>query len=194
LHVAGIVGCLAAYTSATHADVPPPTLRVRLTSPVSTSRSKPGDPVGAISVTRLIMEGRVVATPGCVLPGVVVQSARQDRLHAPASVALAFTRGSIAIKSPIRSTRRWSTWSTRETVDDDGLILGVSPRLWSRPSAVPPAHQLQAGASCCSRDGRASASAITCDTPTPELSRPPNLAIGAAQPLRTVSRTRSCPT
>jgi hypothetical protein len=194
VHLAGIAGCLVVWNSTTHAVVPPPTLRVRLTSPVSTSRSRPGDPVSAISVTRLIIDGRVVATPGCVLPGVVVQSERQNRFHAPASVALAFTRllDRNQVAYPLE-TRVIDVVNARETVDDHGLILGVSPRLWSRAFGrfLRPINYKPGAELMLSVTDAHEASAIVCDTPTPELEPTAELSrMVRAEPLRTFSRAK----
>lgn len=126
--LAGVVVCLAASAAVPRAEDPPPTLQVRLTSPISSARSRPGDPVSAVSVTSLVVNGRLAATPGCALTGVVLDSRRPKGLRGVEVLALAFTRlvDRDQTSHPL-ATRLIAVDNARERVDGEGRIVGGSP-------------------------------------------------------------------
>jgi hypothetical protein len=130
-----------------------------------------------------------------VLPGVVVESVRQNHLHAPATISLAFTwlldRNQVAY--PL-DTRVIGVSNARETVDDDGLILGVSPHLMSRAFGrfLRPINYKPGAELLLSVTNVHAASAIVCGPSTPELEPTAELSrLVRAQPLRTFTRTKA---
>ncbi len=200
--------CLTAWTATPRAGVTPPTLGVRLTSPVSTSHSRPGDPVSAVTVTNLVVDGRMVATPGCSLPGVVVESRRPRSFYAREVVALAFTQlvDRDRVIHPL-ATKLISVDNARERVDGEGRILGVAPvnvltiaangtrilrALVSKAvGKIPPEINYKPGTELVLRVTEVpTAASIVCGPLTPELEASAELSrVVNAQPLRTMTKT-----
>jgi hypothetical protein len=203
--LAGVLVCLA-WTAAPHADGPQPTLQVRLTSSVSSSHSRPGDPVSAVSVTYLVVDGRIAATPGCALTGVVLESRRPKSLRGSEVVALAFTRlvGRDQVVHPL-GTQLIGVDNARERVDGNGRILSASPgnilkialngvqvvrELASKAVGwIPPEINYKPGAELLLRVTDApAASSIVCGPVAPELEPSPELSqIVDAAPVRTTT-------
>ena len=119
---------MAAAAASPAAQKEPTTIYARLETPVSTTKSAVGDKVSAISVTALAVDGRVLATPGCKMPGVVKESLRPKGLNGREIVALEFVQliDRAGASHAIR-TRIIEVDNARETVDDQGRIQGVAP-------------------------------------------------------------------
>jgi len=105
-----------------------PTVVARLTVHVSTTDSKAADKITAVSVTPLIVGGRMVATPGCTMPGVVVESVRPKGVTEREIMAFEFSelvdraQVSHAIKTTLIDVD-----NARETINGTGQVLGVAP-------------------------------------------------------------------
>ncbi len=104
------------------------TFQARLESDVSSARSKVDDPVMAISISPIVVNGRVVATAGCKLPGRIVESLRPRGINAREVVALEFARlvDGRGATHPVQ-TLLVDVDNARETVDARGRILGLAP-------------------------------------------------------------------
>lgn len=126
--VAGLALATGVSVAGTSHDFDAPTLDIRLTDSVSTTGSKAGDTVTAVSITSLVVNGQTIATPGCALPGVVLESVRPKGINARESVALEFS--SLVDRNKVAhslTTKLIEVDNARETVDADGRILGVAP-------------------------------------------------------------------
>lgn len=100
----------------------------RLETPVSTTKSAAGDKVSAISITALMVDGRMLATPGCKMPGVVKESTRPKGLNGREIVALEFAELiDRAGASHAIGTKIIEVDNARETIDEQGRIQGVAP-------------------------------------------------------------------
>ncbi len=105
-----------------------PVLHIRLLSDVSTSRSKPDDKIDAVSVAPLLSGGRVVATAGCSVPGTVVETLRPRGVNAREVVVLRFDQLIDTHKQAHRlAAQLVEVDNARESVDDEGRILGNAP-------------------------------------------------------------------
>ena len=192
-----------------------PTLYVRLLDPVSTAKAKPGDPVGAVTITRLTVAGRTVATPGCAMPGMVKESLRPKAVNESETIALTFPKlvdrnqTAHAITATIIEVD-----NGRETVDKEGRIRGVAPVEKKPESAsdalkvaangtqimralvsrmigkVPPQIDYKAGTELIVRiDNLPKAASVSCGPVVPALAETEELArIVNAQPLRSMTR------
>jgi len=118
-------------------DLPAGTpLSVRLTTRVSSRLSHAGDAVAAILIAPVEVDGRVVLPAGWTLHGVVQQAAKS---RGRSSLRLDFSTlvDEDYVESPI-ATRLVAVDNSRESVADDGRIVGFRPkrRLPSRLAAV----------------------------------------------------------
>jgi hypothetical protein len=124
----GIAACVAAWTAAPRTIAAAPTLVARLTGHVSTSDSKAGDKIAAVSVAPLMAGSKMVATAGCAMPGVVLKSVRPKAVTEGEVMAFEFTQlvdhanASHVIKATLVDVD-----NARETINKDGEVLGVAP-------------------------------------------------------------------
>ena len=192
-----------------------PTIDVRLKSPLGTTKSKRGDAVEAVTITSLVVNGKVIATPGCVMPGLVVESLRPKGLKEREVVSLEFkklvARNNVthAIETTVADVD-----NARETVDGDGRILGVAPVEKSESGTdflktaaggvqimkslmakavgrIPPQIDYKPGAELILRVTKApTAASIVCGPVPPQLPQSEALSkVVNAQPLRTLTKT-----
>jgi len=123
-----IAACLAVSAVPARTVAEAPTLVVRLTTHVSTADSKAADKINGVSVTALMSGGRMVATPGCAMPGLVLESLRPKGVNEREVMAFEFTHlVDHANVSHDVKTRLIDVDNARETVDADGRVLGVAP-------------------------------------------------------------------
>ena len=100
-------------------------LRVRLTTAVSAATAKPEQPVHAILISPVMIEGSVALPAGLDLVG-VVRAATPATETAQAELDLHFTQVSGGgARSPIDATVL-ALDNSRETVDDKGKIVGIA--------------------------------------------------------------------
>jgi hypothetical protein len=100
-------------------------LSIRLTTRVSSRASRPGEPVEAVLIAPVAMSGQLVLPAGDLLRGTVVEVEKQ---HGRASLRIDFSElvdedGHVL---PI-ATRVTSVDDSRESVSEDGLIVGFKP-------------------------------------------------------------------
>jgi hypothetical protein len=137
LAVAALALAPAAGVCARTVELPVGTpLSVRLTTRVSSSRSHSGDPVDAVLIAPVELDGRTVLPAGWTLQGTVREAARSG---GRASLRLDFSTlvDEDYLESPI-ATRVVGVDNSRESVADDGRIVGFRPkrRLPSRLAAL----------------------------------------------------------
>ncbi|HEX5069718.1 MAG TPA: LssY C-terminal domain-containing protein [Vicinamibacterales bacterium] len=119
---------LAVWAATAGAAGDPPILVVRLTSHVSTADSKAGDKIAGVNVTSLVSGGKTIATPGCTMPGIVLKSLRPKGVNEREVMAFEFTTIVDADKvSHTIKTKLIDVDNARETVNQDGDVLGVAP-------------------------------------------------------------------
>lgn len=98
-------------------------LEIRLSNPVSTVASRVGDQVGAILIAPVELDNHTVIPAGALLAGVVAAVAAPTETTG-ASLKLDFTQlGTLRI-----SARVFDIDNSRETVDEHGVIQGISPK------------------------------------------------------------------
>jgi hypothetical protein len=124
---------LASAAPARAVDVPADTpLAIRLTTHVSSRHSRPGDPVGAVLLAPVKIDGREVLAAGCTLRGRVREAGKEGGL---AKLRLDFPElvDEEGRTLPI-GTRVLTIDDAKESVASDGRIEGVRPmrRLPSR--------------------------------------------------------------
>jgi LssY C-terminus len=119
---------VSGWWAATPSSATMPDFQARLQSDVSSAHSKINDPVAAVSIAPVVVNGHVIATAGCSLPGRVVESLRPRGLNAREVVALEFAQlvDSLKVVHPIKTTLI-DVDNARESVDEQGRILGQPP-------------------------------------------------------------------
>lgn len=210
-----LLSCVGVWIAAPDAAPAGATIDVRLKSALGTTRSKVGDAIDAITVTSLVVNGKVIATPGCAMPGVVVESLRPKGIKEREVVALEFKQ--LVAKNNVThaiETALFDVDNARETVDAGGRILGVAPVEKSESGAdflktaasgvqimkslvskavgrIPPQIDYKPGAELILRVTKAPAAAsIICGPVPPQLAQSEALSkVVNAQPLRTLTKT-----
>jgi hypothetical protein len=125
LAVAALV--LTGVVSAGAVELPVGTpLSVRLATRVSSRGSHPGDAVAAVLIAPVEVDGQTVLPAGCTLRGFVREAGRSG---GRASLRLAFSEllDEDYEESPI-ATRVVAVDNSRESVTDDGRIVGLRPK------------------------------------------------------------------
>ena len=119
---------VSGWWAATPSSASTSDFQARLQSDVSSAHSKINDSVAAVSIAPVMVNGRVMATAGCSLPGRVVESLRPRGLNAREVVGLEFAQlvDSLKVEHPIKATLI-DVDNARESVDEQGRILGLPP-------------------------------------------------------------------
>ncbi len=106
------------------AEIPAGTLlEIRLSTAVSTVASRVGDKAGALLIAPVELDNHIVIPAGALLTGVVAAVAPPTETTG-ASLKLDFTQlGALRIAS-----RVFDIDNSRETVDENGAIQGISPK------------------------------------------------------------------
>lgn len=109
-------------------DAEGPTLVVRLTGHISTADSKAADKIAGVTVTPLVVKGKTLATPGCNMPGIVLESVRPKAMNEPERMAFEFSKlvDHANVSHDIK-TKLIDVDNARETVNENGEVEGVAP-------------------------------------------------------------------
>ncbi len=111
-------------------------LQVRLTTAVSSAKSRAGDPVSAVLTVDVVASGLVVPA-GTIARGVVRQATAFTWKAPQASLWLDFRElVDAAGRTTAMATKVVAVDNARETVDPDGRILGITPPRRA-PSSAP---------------------------------------------------------
>jgi len=119
--------CLAAAISlACAAEIPSGTqLEIRLTTAVNSSTAKAGDPVEAVVIAPVVIGENIVVAAGAKAHGQMKEVKQPDKPSDQAVVQIQFDQlAEGAQKAPL-SARVVSVDNARETVDEQGRILGI---------------------------------------------------------------------
>jgi hypothetical protein len=117
---------LGACSSTAAVQVPANTeLEVRLNSTLSSSKSKEKDKVEGILIAPVVIDRQIVVSAGSKICG-VVQGVRPAKAEERAQVTVQFDELTAANGDKVKiSTRVISVEDARETVDDQGQIVGI---------------------------------------------------------------------
>lgn len=128
------VVALALATMWPEARAAAPTVTVRLATPLSSARSKPGDRIEATVIG--LPDPDAAVPPGCVVTGTVVEARRRtsDQGRALLAVRLDGVRDGAGASQPA-AFRLTAVDNAREHVDDDGTVVGLAT-LNRRPNGV----------------------------------------------------------
>lgn len=129
-----VVAALALAAAWPEAQAAAPAITVRLVTPLSSTRSKPGDRIEA-TVIGLSDPGAAVP-PGCVVTGTVAEARRRTSDQGRALLAVRFegVRDGAGATQPA-GFRLTAVDNAREHVDDDGTIVGLAV-LNRRPNTI----------------------------------------------------------
>jgi len=111
------------------AEIPVGTnLEIRLTNPVSSTASKPHEPIEALVIAPVIRDGHTLIPAGSSIAGRVVTAVPVSDTAEAARLRIDFNELHIASAKIHLSTRLYDVDNARETVDETGTILGISPK------------------------------------------------------------------
>lgn len=129
-----IVAALALAIAWPEARASTSTVTVRLTTPLSSSRSKPGDRIEGTVIG--LADPDAAVPPGCVVTGAVVESRRRTSDQGRALLAVRFdgVRDGAGANQPA-AFRLTAVDNAREHVDDDGTVVGLAT-LNRRPNTI----------------------------------------------------------
>jgi hypothetical protein len=100
-------------------------ISIRLSSAVSTTNSQPGDPVEAVVIAPVVLQGYTAIAPGALVHGTVARILKPVNPGGRAELLLAFGGLTIGDKSPTFAARLVSVDNARESVDEHGQINGI---------------------------------------------------------------------
>ena len=121
-----VICVLAAAALAYAADIPSGTqLEIRLTSAVNSATAKVNDPVEAVVIAPVIVGENLVIASGVKVHGVIKEVKQPDKPSDQAVVQIQFDQLLEGAKKTPLSARVVSIDNARETVDDQGRILGI---------------------------------------------------------------------
>jgi hypothetical protein len=100
-------------------------ISVRLKSAVSTRSARPADPVEAVVIAPVAANGQTVISPGAVVRGTVEKLAQPSAAGERATLLLSFTGLHTGGAAQAMLARVASVDNARETVDDQGQIIGI---------------------------------------------------------------------
>ncbi len=101
-------------------------LRIRLTDSVASNTAKPKQPVKAVLIMPLVVDGNIVAPAGSELSGVVKSVEAVTDPHTPASLVLDFNEIHIpAGEKEKLAAKVAGVDNARESVDENGKIIGI---------------------------------------------------------------------
>jgi hypothetical protein len=100
-------------------------IQIRLKTKVSTQSSKPKDPVEAVVIAPVMVNGEFVIPAGAVARGTVEKAVQSSKSDERSSLLLSFTELEIAgVKSKL-STQVAAVENARESIDEQGQITGI---------------------------------------------------------------------
>lgn len=91
-------------------------LQIRLTQPISTATAKPKDPVNAVLISPVILDGQIAIPAGAKISGQVKEVKKPLEAHDQAVLAIEFKSLSAKIVE---------IDNARESLDENGRILGI---------------------------------------------------------------------
>ncbi|HWB98827.1 MAG TPA: LssY C-terminal domain-containing protein [Bryobacteraceae bacterium] len=116
---------LACIVPALAVQVPAGTeLKIRLKTKVSSNTSKAKDPVEAVLLEPVLVNGAFALTPGTTLRG-TVQEAKASTATERAALRLSFSELDLAGKKVKLASQLYGVDNAREQITEDGKILGI---------------------------------------------------------------------
>ena len=117
---------LAAVIPAFALTVPAGTeIQIRLKTKVATATSKAKDPVEAVVIAPVMVEGQFVIPAGAVVRGDVEKASQSTKPDERSSLVLAFTEIEIGGAKLKLAARVAGVENARESIDDQGQITGI---------------------------------------------------------------------
>jgi LssY-like putative type I secretion system component LssY len=110
-------------------------LSVRLRSPISSHHSKAGDRIRGVLVAPVVDGDRVLIPAGATVRGAVREAARKSRNKGRPTLWITFDRLEAGGAEIPMQSRVIETDNARESVDEEGMIVGLQPRN-TRPGKV----------------------------------------------------------
>lgn len=100
-------------------------IQIRLKTKVSTQSSKPKDPVEAVVIAPVMVNGEFAIPAGAVVRGTVEKAVQSSKADERSSLLLSFTELEIAgVKSKL-ATQVAAVENARESIDEQGQITGI---------------------------------------------------------------------
>jgi hypothetical protein len=100
-------------------------IQIRLKTKVATPTSKAKDPVEAVVIAPVMVEGQFVIPAGAVVRGTVEKAAQSTKPDERSALSLAFSEIEIGGAKLKLAARVGSVENARESVDDQGQISGI---------------------------------------------------------------------
>ncbi|HLG98516.1 MAG TPA: LssY C-terminal domain-containing protein [Bryobacteraceae bacterium] len=100
-------------------------VQVRLTSAINTATAKPDQRFEAVIIAPVVVDGRMVISPGATVRGHVAKVQAADEKDQQASIMLSFDEIAEGRRNSKLSAKVTSVDNARESVDENGQIMGI---------------------------------------------------------------------